>query len=130
MNGKIHLHQIHPVLPVWDVVDALDFYVNRLGFRIAFADDAKKPTYAGIIRDDVEIHLQWHDPKEWEVAGDRPMLRIVVQNIEGLYNEYEEKDVFHTYTLLRETAWGTKEFALYDPFKNGLTFYRNVADGS
>lgn len=45
---KAYLHQIHPVLPVKDVVEALDFYVNRLGFKIAFADDSKKPTYPAL----------------------------------------------------------------------------------
>lgn len=126
MEPKGYLHQVHPVLPVWDVVEALDFYVNRLGFKIAFADDEKNPKYAGILRDAIEIHLQWHDAVEWEVEIDRPMLRIVSQNIEALYEEYSEKDVFHAHTLLRETAWNTKEFAFYDPFKNGLTFYRDV----
>jgi catechol 2,3-dioxygenase-like lactoylglutathione lyase family enzyme len=126
MQTKGYLHQIHPVLPVRDVVEALDFYVNRLGFRIAFADDSKNPKYAGILRDDIEIHLQCHDASDWEVEIDRPMLRIVAQNIEKLYEEYSEKDVFHAHTLLRETAWGTKEFAFYDPSKNGLTFYRDV----
>jgi catechol 2,3-dioxygenase-like lactoylglutathione lyase family enzyme len=91
MEQKGYLHQIHPVLPVWDVVEALDFYVNRLGFRIAFADDAKNPKYAGVIKDAIEIHLQWHDAKEWELEIDRPMLRIVTQNIESLFREYGEK---------------------------------------
>ena len=126
MDQKGYLHQIHPVLPVWDVIEALDFYVNRLGFRIAFADDPKKPKYAGVIKDAVEIHLQWHDAKEWDAEIDRPMLRIVTQNIESLYRKYGEKEVFNPHTLLRETAWGTKEFAFYDPFKNGLTFYRDI----
>lgn len=126
MSEKGYLHQIHPVLPVKDVVEALDFYVNRLGFRIGFADDAKNPKYAGVLRDGIEIHLQWHDASEWEVKIDRPMLRIVAQNIESLYDEFAKKDVFHAHTLLRETAWGTKEFAFYDPFKNGLTFYRDA----
>jgi len=70
--------------------------------------------------------LQWHDVKEWEIEIERPMLRIVTQNIEALHREYSEKDVFHAHTPLPETAWGTKEFAFYDPFKNGLTFYRDV----
>lgn len=126
MEPKGYLHQIHPVLPVWDVVEALDFYVNRLGFRIAFADDSKNPKYAGIIKDAIEIHLQWHDAKEWDLEIDRPMLRIVTQNIELFYDELSEKYVFHAHTLLRETAWGTKEFAFYDPFQNGLTFYRDI----
>ncbi len=122
---KGYLHQIHPVLPVKNVVDALDFYVNRLGFRIAFADDSSNPSYAGVIRDGIEIHLQWHDAKEWDVAVDRPMLRIVTQNIEDLYEEYRTKKVFHEYTSLKETSWGTREFSFYDLNKNGLTFYRD-----
>lgn len=126
MKRKGHLHQIHPVLPVWDVVEALDFYVNRLGFRIAFADDPKNPRYAGILRDGIEIHLQWHDVMEWEVAIDRPMLRIVTQHIESLFEEFRDMEVFDGQTALRITGWGTEEFAFYDPFKNGLTFYKSV----
>jgi len=126
MTEKGYLHQIHPVLAVKDVVEALDFYVNRLGFRIGFADDSKNPKYAGVLRDGIEIHLQWHDAAEWEVTIDRPMLRIVSQNIEALFTEYADKDVFHAHTQLRETEWGTKEFAFFDPFKNGLTFYRDL----
>ncbi len=98
MKRKGFLHQIHPVLPVWDVVEALDFYVNRLGFKIAFADDPKNPKYAGILRDDIEIHLQWHDVMEWEVAIDRPMLRIVTQHIEALFEEFRDMEVFHAQT--------------------------------
>lgn len=124
--GKAHLHQIHPVLPVKNVVDALAFYVNKLGFKIAFADDSKNPSYAGVRRDHIEIHLQWHDAKEWEIAVDRPMLRIVTQNIELLFEEYTSKDVFHKNTAIRETAWQTKEFAFYDLYKNGLTFYQEL----
>jgi len=96
MQQQGYLHQIHPVLPVKNVVDALDFYVNRLGFKIGFADE------------------------------DRPMLRIVTQNIDALYQEYAQMEVFHEHTSLKETPWGTREFAFYDPFKNGLTFYRDL----
>ena len=42
---KGYLHQIHPVLPVKNVLAALFFYVNKLGFDIAFADDDKDPKY-------------------------------------------------------------------------------------
>jgi len=124
--NKGYLHQIHPVLPVQNVVVALKFYVNKLGFKIAFADDSKEPYYAGVIRDGIEIHLQWHNAKEWEHAVDRPMLRIVTQNIEELYQEFMDQGVFHKNTTLSETAWGTREFAFFDPYKNGLTFYRDL----
>lgn len=123
---KGYLHQIHPILPVQNVVEALSFYVNKLGFKIAFADDSKKPTYAGVRRDNIEIHLQWHDVKEWESSLNTPMLRIVTQNIESLFEEYKTKNVFHNDTVLKETAWGTREFAFYDLDKNGWTFYQDL----
>lgn len=122
---KAHLHQIHPILPVQNVLAALFFYVNKLGFEIAFADDAKNPTYAGVKRDHIEIHLQWHDAKEWESPSNTPMLRIVTQNVDALYDEYKTKDVFHESTKVKDTAWKTREFAFYDLYKNGLTFYQN-----
>ncbi|MDB4292741.1 hypothetical protein N9954_04985 [Maribacter sp.] len=49
---------------------------------------------------------------------------MVVQNVEALFEEYRKQDVFHDNTALKETAWRAREFAFYDPFKNGLTFYR------
>ena len=54
------------------------------------------------------------------------MLRIVTQNIESLFEEYKTKDVFHESTAITETAWQTKEFAFYDLYKNGLTFYKDL----
>ncbi len=123
---KGYLHQIHPILPVQNVVETLSFYVNKLGFKIAFADDSKKPTYAGVRRDNIEIHLQWHDVKEWESSLNTPMLRIVTQNIESLFEEYKTKNVFHNDTVLKETALGTREFAFYDLDKNGWTFYQDL----
>lgn len=123
MTTKAHFKEIHPVLPVQDVKKALNYYIEKLGFNYAFSDDKDHPYYAGVRRDNIEIHLQWHDAKEWEVEVDRPLLRFVVENIEVLYDEYKDKDVFHPQTSLKETAWGTREFAFYDPYKNGLTFY-------
>lgn len=125
--SKAHLFQIHPILSVKNVVEALSFYVNRLGFKITFADDSKNPTYAGIRRDDIEIHLQWHDEKEWEAGFNTPMLRIVTQNVEVLFEEFKDKNVYHENTKVRDTDWGTKEFAFYDLYNNGLTFYQNLS---
>ena len=107
-------------------MEALKFYVNKLGFSIAFADDSKNPTYTGIRRDDIEIHLQWHDANEWEAGFNTPILRIVTQNIEDLYEEYKGHDVFHKNTPIKETPWQTLEFAIFDLYGNGLTFYKDL----
>ena len=124
MTSPAHLRAVHPVLPTRDVVAALEFYVKKLGFRLAFADDTEDPRYAGIVRGDVELHLQWHDPAEWS-AVERPQLRFVVPDVEALHEEYSTQGIFHERTKLRETGWGTVEFAFYDLDHNALTFYRD-----
>jgi uncharacterized glyoxalase superfamily protein PhnB len=118
------LQSVQPVLPSKDVGAAVAYYVERLGFRLAFQDSEHAPRYAGVRRDEVEIHLQWHDPAEWQ-AVERPMLRFVVADLDALYEEYAGAGVFHAGTALRETPWGTREFAFYDRDQNGLTFYRD-----
>ena len=125
-NSKGYLKQIHPVLPVKNVVESVNFYINKLGFKFAFKDTTDAHGYAGVSRDGIEIHLQWHDEKEWIAGLDRPMLRIYVNNIEALFNEYKTASVFHSHTALKETPWGTKEFAFYDLHDNGLTFYKDI----
>ena len=126
MKLQGYLNQIHPVLPVKNVAEAINFYVNSLGFTLAFKEREENPMYAGVKRDAVEIHLQWHDAKEWEEATNRPMLRFVCENIELLFAEYEVQQVFHENTRLQKTPWGTREFAFYDLYKNGLTFYEDL----
>lgn len=125
-TAKGYLKQIHPVLPVKDVSKAVDYFINKLGFKLAFTDATSDKVYAGVRRDAIEIHLQWHDEKEWISRLDGPMLRIYVENIDDLFEEYRSQNVFHNNTTLKTTSWGTKEFAFYDLYSNGLTFYRDL----
>jgi catechol 2,3-dioxygenase-like lactoylglutathione lyase family enzyme len=120
------LQEVNPVLPARDVSAAIEFYVGRLGFSLLGQDAPSDPRYAVIRRDRVVLHIQWQDPKEWH-AGDRPMLRFVVPAVQALFDEYKDKDVFHERTALRDTPWGTREFAFYDLDRNGLTFYCDLA---
>jgi len=119
-NG--YLRHIHPVLPVKDVSKAVQFYVEKLDFKLAFTDTTSVQGYAGVARDAIEIHLQWHDEKEWIGGLNGSMLRIYTDAIEA----YKSKGVFHELTKLRHTPWGAKEFAFYDLYGNGLTFYRDL----
>ena len=113
---------VHPVLPVQDVRAAARFYCEKLGFSPLFADSDDDPRYAGVGRDGVEIHLQWHDPAEW-ASVDRPQLRFLVEDVDGVYAEFKSAGAIPEGKVVRDTAWGTREFAFFDPDKNGLAFY-------
>jgi catechol 2,3-dioxygenase-like lactoylglutathione lyase family enzyme len=113
------------VLPAKDVGQSIRYYVDKLGFRLALQDEGPEPRYAGVHRDGVELHLQWHDEGTWSRV-ERPSLRFLVEDVEALYDEYRGGDVFHALTALRDTPWGPREFAFSDRYGNGLTFYRNL----
>ncbi|MDF1837100.1 MAG: VOC family protein [Planctomycetota bacterium] len=117
-----HFQAVHPVLPSQQVPRAIEFYIERLGFELVFQDSPQAPRYGGLRRGSVELHVQWHDPAEWH-AVERPMLRFRIQGLEDLFGEYSQRNVFHDHTELRQTAWGTREFAFYDLDGNGLTFF-------
>ena len=122
---RAKLKTVSPVLPTRDVRNSIAFYVERLGFTLNGQDSSSDPRYAVVGRDDVELHLQWHDPAEW-AAVERPMIRFEVPAIEKLFEEFKSAGVFHEQTTLRDTPWGTREFAFFDPDSNGLTFYRDI----
>lgn len=120
--------ELNPVLPCRDVAEAIHYYVDKLGFRLLFQDRAENPTYAGIGRDGLALHLQWHDPATFDTAVDKLALRFVIEDVDALFDEYKEKGVFHEETALRNTDWGTREFAFYDLNSNGLFFYQDLSE--
>lgn len=116
---------INPVLPVRNVSQALTYYVEKLDFKLLFQDAPNDPSYAGVGRDGVELHLQWHDEASFDVV-EKLSLRFVIEGVDTLFAEYAPQGVFHDQTAVRETPWGTREFAFYDPDGNGLTFYQDL----
>src|SRR4028119_971426 len=113
---------VHPVLPARNVSEAISYYTEKLGFRLAFRDNENDPKYAGVERDGVELHIQWHDEKDFGKV-ERLALRFVIDDVDALFEEYRDKGVFHSRTALQDTPWGTREFAFYDLNGNGLFFY-------
>jgi hypothetical protein len=49
-----------------------------------------------------------------------------IEDVDALFEEYQDKQVFHDRTALRNTAWRTREFAFFGADGNGLTFYRDL----
>jgi len=127
---KTFLQSVHPVLMARDVTDSIRFY-ERLGFTLLFQDTPEHPKYAGIQRDNVELHIQWGDPSQWAYPTDRPVYRFVVEDVDQLYEEFaisshtdSEASGRSPWAAPAETPWGTREFHVRDPGGNILQFYR------
>ena len=118
---KTQLIQVKPVLMVRDVPKALRF-LARLGFGQTFVDDPATPRYAGVRRDEVEFHLQWHDAAEWAYPTDRPNYRLLVDDVDALAREFAAAGL--AMTAVTDTDFGTREFHIQDEDSNGLQFYR------
>ena len=126
MSGDAKWEAVIPVLPARDVAEAIRFYVERLGFELFLKDSDDKPTYAGLRRGGVRLHLQFQFEKDFEAGtAGQCMLRLLVDDPDALFAEYKDKGVFHERTQLRDTTWGTREFAFWDLNRNGLTFMRD-----
>lgn len=121
--NKPKLEAVQPVLMSRDVVRSIHFY-ERLGFTLAGQDSPDKPRYARVRRDDIELHLQWHDANEWNFPNDRPTYRFVVHDVDALYQQFDKNGALTDATTVTETPWGTREFHVRDPDLNGLQFYR------
>lgn len=114
--------KIHPILGTRDIRRAIAFYTQQLGFTLAFADKADPPNYVGFRRDGVELHMQFQFEHEMSTIR----LRFLVEDPDGLYNEYRHRGIECSANSIRDTPWGTREFALYDLDRNALTFYRHL----
>lgn len=112
--------ETHPIIGTRDIRRAMEFYMQKLGFRLAFGDDGDPPNYVGYRRDAVELHMQFQF--EHEMGTIR--LRFVVEDPDALFEEYRRRGVECSASGIRDTPWGTREFALYDLDRNALTFYR------
>lgn len=113
---------VHPVVNVRDVQLSMRWY-QRLGFEAAFADNEVEPRYGGIRRDGVEVHLQWHSAQEWIEGLGGNVYRFLVDDPDSLFAEFPDDLVRGR--EVQDTAWGTREFGLYDPDGNALFFYRD-----
>jgi catechol 2,3-dioxygenase-like lactoylglutathione lyase family enzyme len=118
------LLRVQPVLMCRDVPASIDFYVQRLGFTFLFHDDPANPRYAGVGRDGIELHLQWHDAVEWTYPNDRPTYRFIVDDVDALFAEFQSRGGLSSSSAVRDTPWNTREFHVRDPDINGLQFYR------
>jgi uncharacterized glyoxalase superfamily protein PhnB len=115
-----------PILRIFDITKAHEFYVDFLGFAVQwehrFEDDA--PLYTAVSRDGCVLHLSEHHGD----ATPGSAVRIRVQDIAALHRELMAKAYRFARPGLRETPWRTREISVTDPFGNRLHFFEAMPD--
>ncbi|GAC1303634.1 MAG: bleomycin binding protein [Vulcanimicrobiaceae bacterium] len=114
----IYFKEAVPVIPALDVEVTLGFFGRYLGFAELFRD-ATSPSYAGMQRDGVTVHIFECEAKriaEWS------SFRVIVRGIAELYAGASTAGIVHPNGKLEPRPWGTLEFTILDPSGVAITF--------
>ncbi|OLL31878.1 glyoxalase/bleomycin resistance/extradiol dioxygenase family protein [Burkholderia sp. SRS-W-2-2016] len=108
-----------PILRIFSVEKAYEFYVDYLGFTLEwehrFADDL--PLYAQIKRGSVVLHLSEHHGDSTPGST----VFVPVDDIDALHRELLGKTYRYARPGVEEVGWG-RQMQIADPFGNRLRF--------
>ncbi|RYP13143.1 hypothetical protein DL767_010902 [Monosporascus sp. MG133] len=117
----IEFQSVIPILRVFDIAKADEFYLGYLGFKVdwdhRFDDNA--PLYRQVSRGGLVLHLSEHHGD----GSPGVHVRVAMKGLVAYYGELQAK----TYRYMRPgieegSAPGAKEMAVVDPFGNRITF--------
>lgn len=112
--SRARLASIAPQFLVLDLEATCDFYVEKLGFHVAFRFG---DFYAAVERDGVSIHLKLSDeadPSRAVKQRDEHLdVYITVDDVEALYAEFQGRGVMFAQPL-EAKPWGMREFVVWD----------------
>jgi uncharacterized glyoxalase superfamily protein PhnB len=118
-----------PILRIFDEAKAREFYVDFLGFTVAFEHRFEKdlPLYMGVTLGDCVLHLSEHHGD----ASPGSTVRIQTEDLDS----YQQALLAQEYGYARpgppqEQSWGTRELTVADPFGNRVIFWEPKPEGS
>jgi len=109
-----------PILRMFDVAKAKEFYIEWLGFKIELEHQFEQntPYYIGITKDDIQVHLSEH----YGDATPGSKVFIVCNEIEKYFAELQGRPYKYYRPCLEKTFYGALGFSVQDPFGNKLSF--------
>ncbi len=118
--------QTVPLLRIFDVAKALEFYEGFLGFTIEWKHqfDDNAPAYMQIMRDGCTLHLTEH-------YGDCCPGSTVSVRVSGLaeyHREISAKNYRYMRPGIERFPWGADVMEVIDPFGNHIRFSEDVPE--
>jgi uncharacterized glyoxalase superfamily protein PhnB len=116
------LFRIAPEIPVSDLRQAIQYYEQKLGFKVV----AQMPAgdYAVVERDDVAIHLFTDDAGHHSPVG----IHVFTHRLDDLHAELLERGAELSQKIMRK-PWGSRDFRVKDQSGNELKFTEPVPNG-
>ncbi len=119
---KTVFNSIIPVLPSADIERDVAWYKAKTGFEVIFYDEM----YAVLGREGLYLHLQWHADTDSDPLLGGSVIRIYVENIGALFNEFVSRGTVKSDTFRPNTPWGTNEFGFFDLNKNAIFIMEDI----
>lgn len=115
------LGPVIPILRMFDVPKAREFYLGFLGFAVDFEHrfEPDLPLYMQVSRESCALHLSEHHGD----ASPGAAVRIAVDDIDALHAELATKHYGYGRPGVETMPWGLRELAVHDPFGNRLIFF-------
>ena len=122
---SVSKHKVIPVLRIFDLAKAKEFYLDWLGFSIDWEHRFTKnfPLYMQISLEDIVLHLT-------EYYGDcTPGSKVFIETkgIDELHKTLVSKKYNYLNPGIELAPWNAKTMELIDPFGNKLLFNESLA---
>jgi len=111
-----------PVLPSANIERDIAWYQDKTGFEVVFSDNM----YAVLSREGLYIHLQWHADTAADPLLGGSVIRIDVQHIQPLFEEFIARGTVTAQSFKANTPWNTNEFGFYDLNNNAIFVMEGV----
>ena len=112
---------VTPIFRIFDYQQALEFYVDWLGFRIDWEErPARGPLYMQVSRGDIVLHLTGHHGDS--CPGSKAMAEV--KGLVAYHHLLRQKDDPFMRPELKKANWSDKvlQTEVTDPFGNRLVF--------
>jgi catechol 2,3-dioxygenase-like lactoylglutathione lyase family enzyme len=121
----IKLLEVIPIIRMFDVAKALEFYCGFLGFAEDWRGEVfpGAPLYMQLSRGPIKLHLSEHHGD----AAPGGTWVIQMTGIEALHSELIAKNYKYNRPGLEATPYETLEVHVVDPFGNTIRFTQRVS---
>lgn len=111
-----------PILRIFDVAKAKEFYLDFLGFKVDWEHRFEEgfPLYLGISNGSCVLHLTEHHGD----CSPGAALRIPTDDLDGYHAQLLAKRYTYAQPGIEVMPWGSRDMSIRDPFGNRLTFFQ------
>jgi catechol 2,3-dioxygenase-like lactoylglutathione lyase family enzyme len=116
----LSVQQTIPILRIFDLTKAREFYVGFLGFQIDWEHrfDPDAPAYLQVSRGNCVLHLSEHHGDC--CPGSTVFVRVT--GLEQLHHEVTSKGYTHQRPGIERAPWNANVMEVTDPFGNRIRF--------